>query len=52
MQKTYILKDNKIVEDENTSANACDVLLFVDPTTAEQQYLINEDISYSAGLQL
>lgn len=42
MQKTYILKDNKIVEDENVSAAACDVLLFVEPTAAEQQYLISE----------
>ena len=42
MQKTYVLKDNKIVEDENVSTKECDVLLFVNPTAAEQQYLIND----------
>lgn len=42
MQKTYILKNNRIVEEENISTAACDVLLFANPTAAEQQYLISE----------
>lgn len=40
MQKNFVLKNGKITEDENVAAQDCDVMLFVDPTAAEQKYLI------------
>jgi len=42
VQKTYIIKNGKITEDLTASASTCDVLLFVDPTQAEQKYLTEE----------
>ncbi len=39
MQRTFVIRNNKIVEDEQVSALDCDILLFVEPTQAEQRYL-------------
>ena len=41
MQRTYLIKNGKITEDESASASSCDILLFVDPTSSEQRYLID-----------
>ena len=41
MQRTYLIKNGKITEDEAVSASSCDILLFVDPTSNEQRYLID-----------
>lgn len=42
MQKTYVIKNGKVTEDEKISYADCDILLFVSPTPAEQKYLIDE----------
>lgn len=39
MQKTFLIKNNKIVEDDQSSALDCDILLFIEPTQAEQRYI-------------
>ncbi|MDR1123255.1 MAG: magnesium transporter CorA family protein [Elusimicrobiota bacterium] len=39
MQKTYLIKNGKLTEDPQASAESCDVLLFVNPAAGEQRYL-------------
>lgn len=41
MQKTYLIKDNKIVEEE-VSPKQADILLFTSPTQDEQKYIVKD----------
>lgn len=40
MQKTYLIKNNKIEEIENLSPQDSEILLFVNPTSEEQKYIV------------
>jgi magnesium transporter len=42
MQKTYLIRNGKITQDTQATAQSCDILLFVDPSAAEQRYLIDD----------